>query len=60
MTWYYPLDLWKKALAVSELHGLSGLVLWLIWSLLVFFQTVSPMLMTIIPDVPTELNNANL
>lgn len=60
MTWYYPLGLWKNALAVRELHSLSGLVFLLIWSLLVLFQTVSQMLMIITPDFRTELNNANL
>jgi ABC-type multidrug transport system permease subunit len=60
VAWYYPLGLWKKALDMGELHSRSGLVFLLIWSLLLLFQTVSQMLMTIMPDVPTGINNANL
>lgn len=58
--WFYPLGLWRKALDQQELHSRSGLIFLLIWSLLVLFQTLSQMLMTIMPNIPTGINNGNL
>ena len=60
VAWYYPLGLWKKALERGELNSRSGLIFLLIWSLLILFQTVSQMLMTIMPNVPTGINIGNL
>ncbi|ROV87435.1 hypothetical protein VSDG_09837 [Cytospora chrysosperma] len=60
VAWYYPLGLWKKALDLHQLNSRSGLILLLIWSLLVLFQTLSQMLMTIMPDIPTGINIGNL
>lgn len=60
VSWYYPLGLWKIAREQNELHSRSGLVFLLIWSMLILFQTLSQMLMTIMPDVPTGINIGNL
>lgn len=60
VAWYYPVGFWRKAIDQGELNSRSGLVFLLIWSLLVLFQTVSQMLMTIMPNIPTGINNANL
>ncbi|KAI1451453.1 BcatrD protein [Annulohypoxylon moriforme] len=60
VAWYYPVGFWRKAIGQSELNSRSGLVFLLIWSLLVLFQTLSQMLMTIMPDIPTGINNGNL
>ncbi len=60
VSWYYPLGLWKKALDFHELNSRGGLVFLLIWSLLILFQTLSQMLMTIMPDIPTGINIGNL
>ncbi|KAI1754031.1 BcatrD protein [Xylaria castorea] len=58
--WYYPVGFWRKAIEVHELNSRSALVFLLIWSLLLLFQTLSQMLMTIMPDIPTGINNGNL
>ena len=60
VSWYYPLGLWRKALDQHELNSRSGLIFLLIWSLLVLFQTLSQMPMTIMPDIPAGINNGNL
>ncbi|KAJ2986020.1 hypothetical protein NUW58_g5230 [Xylaria curta] len=60
VSWYYPVGFWRKAIEVHELHSRSALVFLLIWSLLLLFQTLSQMLMTIMPDIPTGINNGNL
>lgn len=60
VSWYYPLGLWRNALNQHELNSRSGLVFLLIWSLLILFQTLSQMLMTIMPDIPAGINMANL
>ena len=59
-SWYYPLGLWKKADAQGELNSRSVLVFLLIWSLLILFQTLSQMLMTVMPDIPTGINIGSL
>ncbi|KAJ4368375.1 Multidrug resistance protein [Neocucurbitaria cava] len=58
--WYYPLGMWQNASAVGELNERGGLTFLFIWSLMILFQTLSQMLMTIMPDVPTGINIANL
>jgi ATP-binding cassette subfamily G (WHITE) protein 2 (PDR) len=58
--WYYPVGLFKKAADLGQLNSRSGLVFLLIWSLFVLFQTLSQMLMAIMPDVPTGINIGNL
>ncbi|KAI0890676.1 BcatrD protein [Annulohypoxylon maeteangense] len=60
VAWYYPVGFWRKAIDQGELNSRSGLVFLLIWSLLILFQTLSQMLMTIMPDIPTGINNGNL
>ena len=60
VSWYYPLGLWRKALEQYVPHGRSELVFLLIWSLFILFQTRSQMLMTIMPEIPTEINIGNL
>ncbi|KAF1846524.1 AtrD, ABC-transporter [Cucurbitaria berberidis CBS 394.84] len=58
--WYYPLGMWQNALALGELNERGGLTFLFIWSLMILFQTMSQMLMTIMPDIPTGINIANL
>ncbi|KAI1120567.1 BcatrD protein [Nemania abortiva] len=60
VSWYYPVGFWRKAIVENELNSRSGLVFLLIWSLLLLFQTLSQMLMTVMPDIPTGINNGNL
>ncbi|KAK6950635.1 hypothetical protein Daesc_007159 [Daldinia eschscholtzii] len=60
VSWYYPIGLWRNAIAQDELNSRSGLIFLLIWSMLVLFQTLSQMLMTIMPNIPTGINNGNL
>ncbi|KAI0114413.1 BcatrD protein [Nemania sp. FL0031] len=60
VSWYYPVGFWRKAMEQDELHSRSALVFLLIWSLLLLFQTLSQMLMTVMPDIPTGINNGNL
>jgi ATP-binding cassette subfamily G (WHITE) protein 2 (PDR) len=60
VAWYYPIGLWHNAEAQGELSSRGGLTFLLIWSLMVLFQTLSQMLMTIMPDVPTGINIGNL
>ncbi|KAI1475138.1 ABC transporter [Daldinia eschscholtzii] len=60
VSWYYPVGLWRNAIAQDELNSRSGLIFLLIWSMLVLFQTLSQMLMTIMPNIPTGINNGNL
>lgn len=58
--WYYPLGMWQNAGEVYQLHERAGLTFMFIWSLMILFQTLSQMLMTIMPDIPTGINIANL
>jgi ATP-binding cassette, subfamily G (WHITE), member 2, PDR len=60
VAWYYPLGLFHDAKDAHQLHSRSALVFLLIWSLFVLFQTLSQMLMTVMPDIPTGINNGNL
>ncbi|KAI0842315.1 BcatrD protein [Hypoxylon sp. FL0890] len=60
VSWYYPLGLWKKALDQHELNNRSGLIFLLLWSLFILFQTLSQMLMTVLPNIPTGINIGNL
>jgi ATP-binding cassette subfamily G (WHITE) protein 2 (PDR) len=60
VAWYYPVGLFKKAADLGQLNSRSGLVFLLIWSLFVLFQTLSQMLMALMPDVPTGINIGNL
>ncbi|KAH7398520.1 putative ABC multidrug transporter [Pyrenochaeta sp. MPI-SDFR-AT-0127] len=58
--WYYPLGMWQNADRLGELNERGGLTFMFIWSLMILFQTMSQMLMTIMPDIPTGINIANL
>ncbi|PSR88503.1 ABC transporter [Coniella lustricola] len=60
LAWYYPLGMWRKALQLGQLDSRSGLIFLLVWSMLILFQTLSQMLMAIMPDIPTGINIANL
>ncbi|KAI1390594.1 ABC transporter [Hypoxylon trugodes] len=59
-SWYYPLGLWRNAIHQNQLNSRSGLIFLLIWSMFTLFQTLSQMLMTVMPDIPTGINNGNL
>ena len=58
--WYYPLGMWQNALHHGELSQRGGLTFLFIWSLMILVQTMSQMLMTIMPDIPTGINIGNL
>ncbi len=60
LCWYYPLGMWKNAIHHGELNERGGITFLFVWSLMIFYQTLSQMVMTIMPDVPTGINIGNL
>jgi ABC-type multidrug transport system permease subunit len=60
VSWYFPIGLWRNALWQDELSERAGLTFLFIWSLMILFQTLSQMVMVLMPNVPTGINVANL
>lgn len=58
--WYYPLGMWKNALATDSLNQRGGFVFLLTWSYFIFSSTFSQMMVTIMPDAATGINIAAL
>ena len=56
VTWYYPLGMFRNAIATDELHERGGLMFLIIWSFMVFSSTFSQMLATVMPDAATGVN----
>ncbi|ERF69401.1 hypothetical protein EPUS_05946 [Endocarpon pusillum Z07020] len=55
-TWYYPLGMYRNALAAHHLNERGGLMFLLIWSYMLFSSTFSQMVVTIMPDAATGIN----
>ena len=55
-TWYYPLGMYQNAIATDQLAQRSGLMLFSLWSYMVFSSTFSQMVATVMPDAATGIN----
>ena len=56
VTWYYPLGMYRNALATEQLAQRSGLMFLIIWSYMTFSSTFSQMVVCIMPDAATGVN----
>lgn len=56
VTFYYPIGMYRNAIATDSLHELGGLMFLLIWSFMIFSSTFSQMVATIMPDAATGIN----
>ena len=56
VTWYYPVGMYRNAVATDQLNERGALMFLIIWSFLVFSSTFSQMLGTIMPDAATGVN----
>lgn len=59
-TWYYPVGMYRNAIATAELNGRGGLMFLLLWSYTLFCSTFTQMVATIMPDPATGVNIASL
>lgn len=60
VTWYYPLGMYRNAIAADQLHERGGLTFLLLWSFMIFCSTFSQMVGTVMPDASTGVNVAQL
>ena len=60
ITWYYPLGMYRNALATDQLAERGGLMFLTLWSYMLFSSTFSHMVCTIMPDAATGINISNL
>ena len=56
VTWYYPIGMYRNALAADELSQRGGFMFLIIWSFMVFSSTFSQALATVMPDAATGVN----
>lgn len=57
--WYYPVGMYRTALATGALNERGGLVFLLVWSYMIFSSTFSQAIVAAMPDAMTAINIAS-